>query len=151
MWSPIIYELSFKRVNSSGFGPEFWTNPDTHYKYPETSWGAVMFSLILFGRSSVARGGETEWNGIFSMSSSSLSCAASSNFLLWLQQVKEIVACCCCWFKKPRSNRVKTSCLVRSVVSNYPTCIISSCALQTISTIYPTIFVHVIKSILHGP
>ena len=61
MWSPIIYELSFKRVNSSGFGPEFWTNPDTHYKYPETSWGAVVFSLILAGRSSV--GGGRRQNG----------------------------------------------------------------------------------------
>ena len=46
------------RVNSSGFGLEFWTNPDTHYKYPETSWVAVVFSLILVGRSS-CKGGET--------------------------------------------------------------------------------------------
>ena len=47
MGSPNVYELSSQLVDSFGFGPEFWTNPDTHYKYTETSWGAVVFSLIL--------------------------------------------------------------------------------------------------------
>ena len=53
------------RVNSSGFGLEFWTNTDTHNKYPETSWGAVVFSLILAGRSSVGGGGRLEWKFLY--------------------------------------------------------------------------------------